>query len=149
MDFTVFACGVFYERFARGGLIGLGIGNGGGAGGGGYQGAYLMDVGEGTAQVVETTNAGQPCWVCLTSVYDLARFLVAALELRIDRWPEVFRWWGDRRTVAEIVQWGETVRGGMLFFLYFPFPSLVFCLWFFLVAFSSFLWYRSDQEREK
>jgi len=109
MAYTVFSCGVFYERFARGGLISLGIGASTPVS---YQGSYLLDIGLQTAEIVENNLAGQPISIVLTSVYDLARFLVAALELNPQSWPAEFRMQGDRRTVAEIVQWAEAVRGG-------------------------------------
>jgi len=111
MRFTVFTCGVFYERFARGGLGSLGIGN---STGNQYQGSYLMNVDTSTAEIVELNASGQPIHVCMTSVWDVARFLVAALDLNPQTWPEEFRMQGDRRTVGEIVQWAEAVKGGII-----------------------------------
>jgi len=71
-----------------------------------------MDVAAGTAQVVEFRADGTPVHVTMTSVYDVARFVVAAVEeLDLDSWPAEFRLSGDRRTVTEIVQWAESVRG--------------------------------------
>lgn len=108
MQYTVFSCGVFYERFARGGLASLGIGASSGVY---YQGTYIMDVEFGTATIVERND--QPIYLCLTSVHDLARFLVAALDnLELHGWKSEFRMFGDRMTVAEVLQWGEFVRGG-------------------------------------
>lgn len=108
MKYTVFSCGVFYERFARGGLASLGIGASSGVY---YQGTYIMDIEFGTATIVERN--GQPIYICLTSVHDLARFLVAALDdLELHGWPSEFRMYGDRMTMAEVLQWGEFVRGG-------------------------------------
>jgi hypothetical protein len=106
---TIFTCGVFYERFARGGLRSLGIGASSNVY---FQGSYLMDVELSTAEVVEQDTHGRPINVSLTSVYDVARFLVAALDLDIQTWPNEFRMQGDRRTVAEIIQWAESVKGG-------------------------------------
>lgn len=109
MPFTVFSCGVFYERFARGGLGSLGIGAGSNVY---YQGTYLMDVGMGTAKVVENTASGRPIQVSMISVQDVGRFVVAALDLRVQNWPEEFTMQGDRRTVTEILRWAESVKGG-------------------------------------
>jgi hypothetical protein len=108
MKFTIFSCGIFYERFARGGLASLDIGSSTGVY---YQGTYLMDVEHSTATIVEKSNQ-QPIFVCLTSVYDLARFLAAALELELQGWPTEFRMYGDRMTLAEVLQWGEYIKGG-------------------------------------
>jgi hypothetical protein len=77
-----------------------------------YQGSYLVDIGEGTAEAVEYNMAGQPIFVSMTSVNDVARFLVAAIELGLHDWPGEFRMSGDRRTVSEILSWSEAVRGG-------------------------------------
>lgn len=114
MASTLFICGVFYERFARGGLASLGIGASTNVF---HQGSYLMDVEASTAEIVERQSGGQPVAIslCLTSVYDVAQFLVAALDIRLQNWPAEFRMQGDRRTVAEVLQWAESVKGGALF----------------------------------
>lgn len=112
MRFTIFSCGVFYQRFAKGGLAAYNIGAGTGTQ---QEGTYLMNLGTSTAEIVEFNSAGQPIYVCLTSVYDLARFIAAALDLGPSTWPSEFRLQSDRRTVSEIVQWGAAVRGRKLF----------------------------------
>lgn len=109
LRFTIFTCGIFYERFARGGLASKGIGIGSGVE---HQGAYLMDIESGVAEVVERTLEGQEVWVCMTAIHDVARYLVAALELDLESWPDEFRMRGDRRSVTEIVRCGEVARGG-------------------------------------
>jgi len=108
MRSTIFSCGVFYERFARGGLAEMGIGLSTGVS---YQGSYLMDIGAGTAEIVESTTAGQPTTISMISVNDVGRFLVAAIALDPQTWPGEFRMQGDRRTVTEVLQWAEAVRG--------------------------------------
>jgi hypothetical protein len=109
MAFTVFSCGVFYERFARGGLRSMGVGSSSNVY---YQGTYLMDVELSTAKVVENTASDRPISISMTSVHDLARYIVAALELGIQNWPEEFTMYGDRRTVNDILRWAESVKGG-------------------------------------
>jgi hypothetical protein len=109
MRSTVFSCGIFYERFARGGLAAMGMGFSSPVA---YPGSYLMNVELSTAEVVERNAAGQPVHLCLTSVNDVGRFVVAALDLDPSTWPGEFRMYGDRRTVSEILQWAEAVRGG-------------------------------------
>lgn len=111
MLFTVFTCGVFYERFARGGLASKGMGLGSGLE---HQGAYLLDIERNTGEVVEYNAAGQPVYLCLTSVTDVARFVVAALDLGINTWPGEFRMRGDRRTVTQIIEYAEALKGSEL-----------------------------------
>ncbi|TVY19369.1 hypothetical protein LARI1_G003446 [Lachnellula arida] len=110
MRFTIFSCGVFYERFANGGLATLKIGASTGVQ---MEGSYLMNIRLGTAEIVEKTISEQPINICLTSVYDVARFIVAALELGHNTWPGEFRMNGDRRTIPEILHWAEAARGSM------------------------------------
>jgi hypothetical protein len=108
MRFTVFTCGIFYERFAKGGLASLNIGSGSGIA---SQGDYIMNLGDGTAETVEFTADGQPVEVCMISVWNLAQFVVAALDLGVENWPSEYRVLGDRRTISEILQWGAIVWG--------------------------------------
>jgi hypothetical protein len=109
MRSTIFCCGVFYERFAPGGLACMNIGASTGVY---YQGTYLMDIERGTAEIVEHHASGQPIYISMISVHDVGRFLAAAIELGPRDWPGEFRMAGDRRTVSEILSWAETVRGG-------------------------------------
>jgi hypothetical protein len=113
MRFTVFTCGVFYERFSHGGLAALLIGNSTGAN---YQGSYLMDIENSTAEIVaRTSSSGRdvPIYISLVSAHDVGRFIAAAIELDPTSWPGEFRMSGDRRSVAEVLQWAEAVRGGL------------------------------------
>lgn len=107
MLFTTFTCGVFYERFARGGLASKGIGLGTGLE---QQGAYLLDIERNTGEVIEHNAAGQPVYLCLTSVVDVARFVVEAIGLGISTWPAEFRMRGDRRTVTQIIEYAEAIK---------------------------------------
>ncbi|KAF4630909.1 hypothetical protein G7Y89_g7224 [Cudoniella acicularis] len=107
MPFTIFTCGIFYERFSPGGLAAVNIGGSLGH----SVGEYLMDVQNGTAQIVEFHASGQPIYISMTSVYDVARFVTAAMDLGIDNWPTEFRLRGDRRSITEITEWGAAVKG--------------------------------------
>jgi len=107
MLFTTFTCGVFYERLARGGLASKGIGLGTGLE---QQGAYLLDIERNTGEVIEHNAAGQPVYLCLTSVVDVARFVVEAIGLGISNWPAEFRMRGDRRTVTQIIEYAEAIK---------------------------------------
>ena len=109
MRSTIFSCGVFYERFARGGLASMGIGSSSTVS---NPGSYLMDIEASTAEVVERTHSGQPTTISMISVYDVGRFLVAAIDLDPRTWPGEFRMAGERMTVENVVRWAEAVKGG-------------------------------------
>ncbi|TVY84042.1 Oxidoreductase swnR [Lachnellula suecica] len=108
MRFTIFSCGIFYERFARGGLAASDIGTLTGIQ---NEGAYLMNMRLGTAEVVERTTSGQTIYICLTSIHDLGRFFIASLGLGLQNWPAEFRMYGERMSVTQLLQWAAAVRG--------------------------------------
>lgn len=109
MEYTVFSCGVLYERFAPGGLAEYGMGARATIG---SQGVYLVDVGNASADIVETNGSGRPVQVCMTSVGDVARFVAAAIELGPGTWPHEFKMRGDRMSVRDIFAKCSNVRGG-------------------------------------
>jgi nucleoside-diphosphate-sugar epimerase len=112
MQYTVFSCGILYERFAPGGLFRrYGMGTSSGVP---NQGDYLVDVGSGTADFVEFNSRGQPVQVSMMSVTDVARFVAAAIELGPGDWPREFKMRGDRMTVRDIVTACSNVRGGKM-----------------------------------
>lgn len=111
MDYTVFSCGVFYERFQPGGLGALG--GMGGSHGVTHEGDYLVDVGGATAEIVETNAHGKPVMLSMTSVYDVARFVAAAIELGPGTWERELRMRGDQMTVRDLFAACSNVRGGM------------------------------------
>ncbi|OCT48174.1 NmrA-like family protein [Cladophialophora carrionii] len=106
MRFTVFTCGVLYERFAPGGMAASQIGL---ASNIGQEGDYLMDFRRRRAQVPYLNAAGQPATICMTSAADVARFVVVALDL--PSWPREFRLRGERLTVREVVAIAEDIQG--------------------------------------
>ncbi|KAJ0330841.1 hypothetical protein COL5a_003146 [Colletotrichum fioriniae] len=108
MEYTVFSCGVLYERFAPGGLAEYGMGARATIG---SQGVYLVDVGNASADIVETNGSGRPVQVCMTSVADVARFVAAAIELGPGTWPREFKMRGDRMSVRDIFAKCSNVRG--------------------------------------
>ena len=103
---TVFTCGIFYERFAPGGMAAFQIGVRNAIGG---EGQYVLDMRQGRAMIPPSNGTGRPVHVCLTSARDVARFVVAALSL--PSWPREFRMRGERMTIAELVSIGEQLRG--------------------------------------
>lgn len=106
MRFTVFTCGVLYERFAPGGMTTSQIGIRSNIG---QEGDYLMDFRRRRAQIPYLNTAGQPATICMTSAADVARFVVAALDL--PSWPREFRMRGERLTVRDIVAIAEQIQG--------------------------------------
>jgi len=106
MRFTVFTCGIFYERFAPGGMAASQIGLRSPIG---QEGTYIMDFRRMKARFPYYNSTGQPLYVCMMSARDVARFLVAALDL--PSWPREFRLRGERMSVSDIVAIGQQVRG--------------------------------------
>lgn len=106
MRFTVFTCGVLYERFAPGGMAASQIGLRSNIG---QEGDYLMDFRNRRAQIPYLNTAGQPATICMTSAHDVARMVVAALDL--PSWPREFRLRGERLTVRDVVAIAEEVQG--------------------------------------
>lgn len=106
MRFTIFTCGVLYERFGPGGMAASQIGLHSHIA---REGEYLMDFRRRRAQIPYSGNSGQPAMVCLTSAHDVARFIVAALDL--PSWPREFRLRGERMSVRDIVAVAEAVQG--------------------------------------
>ncbi|OTB09146.1 hypothetical protein M426DRAFT_133489 [Hypoxylon sp. CI-4A] len=108
MKYTVFSCGIFYERFAPGGLQAYNMGascripN---------QGDYMIDVGQATAEIPEANSQGRPVYIVMTSAVDVARFVAAAVELGVDNWPREFRMRGTRMTVQRLQEICSEVRG--------------------------------------
>lgn len=109
MRYTVFSCGVFYERFHPGGLAFFNIGAGANVQ---HPGEYLLDVNAATAEIVQLNAQGGPATVTMTSVYDVARFVAAAIDIGPEHWPEELRMRGDQLTVLEVIHACSTARGG-------------------------------------
>ncbi|KAI8288755.1 hypothetical protein K4K60_010368 [Colletotrichum sp. SAR11_57] len=111
MDYTVFSCGILYERFAPGGLAEYGMGAHQHIQG---QGSYLVDVGNATADIIETNGSGRPVQVSMTSVADVARNVRGvAFSLRTRRYSKLQsdlssyeqrqnwdQWWNIQRLIA-------------------------------------------------
>lgn len=109
MRHTVFSCGVFYERFHPGGLALFNIGAGANVQ---HPGQYLLDVNAATAEIVQRNAQGGSVAVTMTSAYDVARYVAAAIEVGPEHWPEELRMRGDQLTVLDVVQACSTARGG-------------------------------------
>ncbi|KAK5987175.1 hypothetical protein PT974_11295 [Cladobotryum mycophilum] len=100
MKYTVFSCGVFMERFHPYGLGSFDIGYGSSASG---PGDFLVNLSTATAEFPDRDSKGHSVRVCLTSVYDVVRFVVAAVDIGPSRWPREFTMCGDRLAVRDLV----------------------------------------------
>ncbi|KAI0402562.1 isoflavone reductase [Xylaria palmicola] len=107
MRYTVFTCGIFYERFAPGGLGAYNMGRSWRLS---NQGDYMINVGLGTAEIPETNSQGRSIQITLTSVFDVVRFVAAAVDLGIQNWPREFKMRGARITPQRIQQFCSEVR---------------------------------------
>ncbi|OAT12566.1 hypothetical protein BDBG_07896 [Blastomyces gilchristii SLH14081] len=103
--YAVFACGIFYERFAPGGMAAFQLGKGTYIDG---EGEYLMNICMMKAEIPYFNVLGAPVVVCMTSAQDLARYIVAALDL--PQWTTEFRVCGRRMTLGDIVKEAEIIR---------------------------------------
>lgn len=106
MDYTVFVCGIFYERFAPGGMAAFQIGCGTHVSG---EGEYLLDIRRRKAEILSLHDNSRPVWICMTSAQDVARSIVSALDQ--PEWPAELRMYGDRMALTEIVTVAENVIG--------------------------------------
>ncbi|KAH7262150.1 hypothetical protein BKA59DRAFT_519032 [Fusarium tricinctum] len=100
MKWTVFSCGIFMERFLPEGLGHMSIGYGSNLA---NAGTYLIDTSSHTAEYVEKNARGHTVRVCMTSVDDVAQFVVAAIDLGPANWPREFTMRGDRLSVRDVV----------------------------------------------
>jgi nucleoside-diphosphate-sugar epimerase len=109
MKWTVFSCGIFMERFLPQGLGSLAIGYGSNLA---NVGSYVLDMSTYTAECVEKNPRGHTVRVCMTSVYDVVQFIVAAIDLGPENWPREFTMRGDRLSLRDIVgQCSRTLNG--------------------------------------
>ncbi|KAI9670017.1 MAG: hypothetical protein M1831_007053 [Alyxoria varia] len=98
IESTSFVCGVFYERFAPGGLFALNIGHGSHIA---DEAAYMVDVRNLQAEVPYSTASGTQVFLCLTAASDVARFIVKALD--IGSWPPELIMQGERMSTYELL----------------------------------------------
>ena len=103
---TVFVCGILYERFAVNGLMSHGMGTGSGLA---ENGAYIIDARSMSARVPLYGHAGNLASICMTSMYDVGRFVVRALNMA--QWPAEMTMSGDRMSVAALVETVKRIRG--------------------------------------
>lgn len=100
MKSTIFSCGVFMERFHPSGLASFNLGSSSGV----YEsGDYILDLPNANAIIVERNSQGRSVRICMTSIYDVARFVAAAVEIGPGAWPKEYTMRGDRRSLTDLV----------------------------------------------
>ena len=109
MQYCVFVCGIFYERFAPGGMIASNIGRGSGISG---EGDYVLNVRQMRAFIPHEAD-GQPATVCITAARDVGRFVAAAVGM--PQWPAELRMCGERIDLSALVRVAEVMRGKTFF----------------------------------
>lgn len=113
MRYTLFTCGVLYERFGPGGTNTLQISTLNNRHSAvGEEGNLLIDMRLGKA-TIPVIPSHEELAVCMTSARDVARYVVAALQTYEDMtvWPEEFRFCTQRLTMSELVTICTRVRG--------------------------------------
>ncbi|KAF2746260.1 NAD(P)-binding protein [Sporormia fimetaria CBS 119925] len=104
---TVFVCGVLYERFSVNGMQAHRIGMNTGYG---NEGDFIVNARKMIAEApVYSDSAGTMANICLTSVYDVARFVVRALDM--PQWPAEMTMCGQRISINALVELIKTCRG--------------------------------------
>ena len=105
MAYTVFACGILYERFCPGGMKSANIGQSSGAS---EEGDYLVNIRSMRSQIPYDAS-GRPAMISVTAAQDVGHFIVAALDL--PQRPREFRIRGDRMNASDLVRVAEMMRG--------------------------------------
>ncbi|OAK95527.1 hypothetical protein IQ06DRAFT_320286 [Phaeosphaeriaceae sp. SRC1lsM3a] len=95
----VFVCGILYERFSVNGMLSQHMGASTGYG---NEGDYIANPRNMTAYVPTFDAARNLACVCLTSAYDVAQFVVRALDMPV--WEREMSMYGERMTVNDLVE---------------------------------------------
>lgn len=103
---TVFVCGILYERFSVNGMFSHRIGVNTGYGG---EGDYIVNARSMDAEVPLYDSAGNYAYLCMTSAYDVGRFVTRALDML--QWPAEMSICGERISVYGLVEAIKTCKG--------------------------------------
>ncbi|KAH3913462.1 hypothetical protein HBI56_083190 [Parastagonospora nodorum] len=99
IQYTVFVCGILYERFSVNGMRSHHIGANTGYS---NEGDYIANPRSMTAVAPTYDAARNLACICLTSVYDVAQFVVRALDMPL--WEPEMSMYGERMTVNDLVE---------------------------------------------
>ncbi|CAI6332742.1 unnamed protein product [Periconia digitata] len=106
IEYTVFVCGIFYERFSVNGMVSQQIGVNTGYS---NEGDYIANPRSMTALAPVYDSSQNLAYLNLTSVYDVARFVVRALNM--PSWPREMSMSGDRMSVNQLIEVMQLCRG--------------------------------------
>jgi hypothetical protein len=81
------------------------------------EGDYIVDVRNMTAEAPVYDSANNLSYLCLTSAYDVGRFVVRALDMA--QWPPEMSMCGERMSVNALVEAIRTYRGKSFPFLHY------------------------------
>jgi hypothetical protein len=107
IQYTVFVCGILYERFSVNGMLSHHMGNSTGYG---NEGDYIANPRNMTALAPVWDAAHNLSCVCLTSAYDVAQFVVRAIDM--PTWAQEMSMYGERMTVNDLVEVIRACRSG-------------------------------------
>jgi hypothetical protein len=96
---TIFVCGVLYERLSVNGMLSQHMG---GNTGYGNEGDYIANPRNMTAEVPAWDSGHNLSWLCLTSAFDVAQFVVRSLDM--SSWAPEMSMCGERMTVTALVE---------------------------------------------
>ncbi|ORY14420.1 hypothetical protein BCR34DRAFT_232429 [Clohesyomyces aquaticus] len=105
---TVFVCGILYERFSVNGMRSQRIGTNTGYG---NEGDYILDARNMTAEAPVYDAVGNLAYLCMTSAYDVGKYVVRALDMA--QWPAELSMCGERTSVNQLIDTVRQCRGRM------------------------------------
>ena len=108
MQYTVFSCGIFMERFHPLGIGSFGIGYGDDVD---QPGSFIMNINDGWAEYTDRNNRGNTVRICVTSIYDLVRFIRAAVDMGPEDWPREYTMNAERIALRDLVHTCGLVQG--------------------------------------
>jgi hypothetical protein len=82
----------------------------------GNEGDYIADSRNMTAVAPVYDSSRNLSNLCLTSVYDVARFVVRALDM--PSWPSEMTMCGEKMTVQNLIETIQSCRGMLILFLH-------------------------------
>jgi hypothetical protein len=105
IQYTVFVCGILYERFSVNGMLSHHMGA---STGHANEGDYIANPRNMTAVAPIYDAAQNLSCICLTSAHDVAKFVVRALDM--PTWAPEMSMFGERMTVHTLVEVIRTCR---------------------------------------
>lgn len=111
MNFTIFTCGIFYERFAPGGLNAVQISTSNNRHAAvGEECNFLVDMR--AAKATLPVPGSHEASICMTSARDVAKYIVASLRAfeNLAAWPAEFKFCIEKLKMSELLAICSRVR---------------------------------------